>query len=161
MMPALSHNISYLLDTGIIGINFEDRVVKGSGLYDIDRHARRIATIRKAAEQKAVPLFINARTDVFFQQGDGSAQAASEALERAEAYAEAGASGLFIPGLTDDALIGRICEGSTLPVNVMMMDGLPSHNRLCELGVARISYGAFPYQEAMKTLQQEAKKVRL
>jgi 2-methylisocitrate lyase-like PEP mutase family enzyme len=28
----LADNISHLLDTGVIGINFEDRVVKGSGL---------------------------------------------------------------------------------------------------------------------------------
>jgi 2-methylisocitrate lyase-like PEP mutase family enzyme len=61
----LAANISRLLELGVIGINFEDRVVKGSGLYDIDRQARRLVTIRKAAEQKRVALFINARTDLF------------------------------------------------------------------------------------------------
>src|ERR1700730_4223367 len=65
----LADNISRLRDTGVIGINFEDRVVKGSGLYNIDRQARRIAAIRKAAEQKGVDLFINARTDLFFEHG--------------------------------------------------------------------------------------------
>jgi 2-methylisocitrate lyase-like PEP mutase family enzyme len=155
----LARNTADLLDTGIIGLNFEDRVVKGSGLYDMERQARRISIIRKVAEQKAVQLFINARTDVFFKQGDGSASAASEALKRGEVYAEAGASGLFVPGLTDSTLIGRICEGSTMPVNVMMMNGLPSYERLSELGVARVSYGALPYQKAMKILQQEAEKV--
>lgn len=155
---ALGDNISSLLDTGIVGINFEDRVVKGSGLYDIGRQAQRIAVIRKTAEQKGVRLFINARTDVFFERA-GSAQTAGEALERGRAYAEAGASGLFIPGLTDAALIRRICEGSPLPVNVMVMDGVPANDRLAQLGVARISYGALPYQWAMETLQQEAKKI--
>ena len=48
----LADNVSRLLDLGVIGINFEDRVVKGSGLYSFDRQARRIAAIRKAAEQK-------------------------------------------------------------------------------------------------------------
>src|SRR5580658_7481206 len=57
----LADNVSRLLDMGVIGINFEDRVVKGSGLYSIDRQARRIAAIRKAAEQKGVDLFINTR----------------------------------------------------------------------------------------------------
>jgi len=61
----LAANISRLLDLGVIGINFEDRIVKGSGLYSVDRQARRIAAIRKAAEQNGVDLFINARTDVF------------------------------------------------------------------------------------------------
>ena len=63
----------------------------------------------------------------------------------------------FIPGLVDDALIGRICEGVSLPVNVMVMEGVPSNARLAELGVARISYGPIPYIRAMKVLEQEAR----
>jgi 2-methylisocitrate lyase-like PEP mutase family enzyme len=69
----LADNISRLLDTGVIGINFEDRVVKGSGLYSVDPQARRIAAIRNAAEQKGIDLFINARTDVFFEHRGRSA----------------------------------------------------------------------------------------
>jgi 2-methylisocitrate lyase-like PEP mutase family enzyme len=153
----LADNVSRLLELGVIGINFEDRIVKGSGLYSIDRQARRIAAIRKAAEQKGVDLFINARTDVFFEHGEDAAQAVSEALDRAKAYAAVGASGFFVPGLVDDALIGRICESVTLPVNVMVMDGVPSNGRLSELGVARISYGPIPYIRAMRALGQEAR----
>jgi 2-methylisocitrate lyase-like PEP mutase family enzyme len=153
----LAANISRLLDLGVIGINFEDRIVKGSGLYSVDRQARRIAAIRKAAEQKGVDLFINARTDVFFEHGEDAAQAVSEALGRAKAYGAVGASGFFIPGLVDDALIGRICKSVTLPVNVMVMDGVPSNGRLSELGVARISYGPIPYIRAMRALGQEAR----
>ena len=141
----------------MIGINFEDRVVKGTGLYHIDRQARRIAVIRTAAEQKGAALFINARTDLFLGQGVDAAQSIGEALERAKAYAAAGASGFFIPGLRDDALIGRVCNGVALPVNVMVMDGVPSNDRLTALGVSRISYGPIPYIRAMSVLQQEAK----
>jgi 2-methylisocitrate lyase-like PEP mutase family enzyme len=155
----LAANISRLLGLGVIGINFEDRVVKGSGLYEVDRQARRLAAIRKAAEQTGVNLFINARTDLFLSQGRDPAKSVGEALDRAKAYAATGASGFFIPGLTNDALIGRICEGVTLPVNVMVMDGVPSNRRLSELGVSRISYGPIPYIGAMNALQQEAKKV--
>ena len=149
----LAANIARLLDLGVIGINFEDRIVKGSGLYSVDRQARRIAAIRKAAERKGVDLFINARTDAFFEHGD---DAVGEALDRAKAYAAAGASGFFVPGLVNDALIGRVAEAVTLPVNVMVMDGLPSNGRLSELGVARISYGPIPYVRAMIGLRQEA-----
>ena len=153
----LADNISRLLDTGVIGINFEDRVAKGSGLYSVERQARRIAAIRKAAEQKAIDLFINARTDVFFEHGQDAAEAIGEALDRAKAYAAVGASGFFIPGLVNDASIGRICAGVPLPVNVMVMEGVPSNARLAELGIARISYGPIPYIRAMKALEQEAK----
>jgi 2-methylisocitrate lyase-like PEP mutase family enzyme len=153
----LADNVSRLLDMGVIGINFEDRVVKGAGLYDIDRQARRISSIRKAAEQKRVSLFINARTDVFFEHSDDAGQAVGEALDRAKAYAVAGASSYFVPGLVDDTLIGRLCEGVSLPLNVMVMQGVPSNARLAELGVARISYGPTPYIHAMKALEREAK----
>jgi len=154
----LAANVSRLLELGVIGINFEDRVVKGSGLYDIDRQARRLVAIRKAAERKGVVLFINARTDLFLGQGRDPAQSVGEALDKAKAYAAAAASGFFIPGLANDALIGRICESVTLPVNVMVMNGVPSNDRLSELGVSRISYGPIPYISAMNTIQQEAKK---
>jgi 2-methylisocitrate lyase-like PEP mutase family enzyme len=76
---------------------------------------------------------------------------------RAKAYEDAGASGFFIPGLTDDALIKKISDNVSLPVNVMVMDGLSPAKRLAELGVARISYGPIPYIKAMNALQEEAR----
>jgi 2-methylisocitrate lyase-like PEP mutase family enzyme len=151
----LASNISKLLDLGIIGINFEDRVVKGSGLYSVDRQAKRIAAIRHATEQKGVPFFINARTDVFL----GHSADVNEALERAQAYASAGASGFFIPGMTDASQIRRIAEEATLPVNVMVMEGVPSIDKLAKLGVARVSYGPIPYVETMDALQKKAGKL--
>src|SRR5437588_1518320 len=52
----LADNVSRLLELGVIGINFEDRVVQGAGLYAIDRQARRIAAIHDAAGKKGVDL---------------------------------------------------------------------------------------------------------
>jgi 2-methylisocitrate lyase-like PEP mutase family enzyme len=156
----LADNISGLIGLGIVGVNFEDRVVKGTGLYGIERQARRVAAIREAARKEHVPLFINARTDLFLGPGDDDhAKSVKEALERAKAYAAAGASGFFIPGLQDGALIEKICKGVSLPVNVMVMDGVPSNVQLSKLGVARISYGPIPYIQAMDSLKDEARKV--
>src|ERR1700760_4252664 len=122
---ALAENVARLLELGIIGINFEDRVVQGAGLYPIDQHARRIAAIREAARAEGIDL-INPRTDLFLGQQRDPANSITDALDRAKAYAAAGASGFFIPGLRDDGLIGRICENVSLPVNVMVMEGGPS-----------------------------------
>jgi 2-methylisocitrate lyase-like PEP mutase family enzyme len=155
----LAKNVSRLIELDIIGINFEDRLVKGKGLYTIERQARRIAAIREAAEKKDIPLFINARTDLFLGEGDDDpAKSIDEAVERAKAYAAAGASGFFIPGLTKSSLIERICKAVSLPVNVMVMDGVPSNERLSQLGVARISYGPIPYIKAMDSLEKAARK---
>src|SRR5467141_1602637 len=155
----LAENVSSLLELGVIGINFEDRVVQGAGLYAIDRQARRIAANHDAAGKRGVDLFINARTDLFLGQKGDPAESIGDALDRAKAYAAAGASGFFVPGLRDDALIGRICDGVALPVNVMVIDGVPPNERLSELGIARISYGAIPYIRAMKALKEDALKV--
>jgi 2-methylisocitrate lyase-like PEP mutase family enzyme len=152
----LAENIARLLDSQIVGINFEDRRVNGEGLYPIDRQAKRIAAIRSAARKKGVDLFINARSNVFFGTGDPTALMA-DAIARATAYAAAGASGFFVPGLVDDTLIGRLCESTELPVNVMVMEGVPSATRLGSLGVARISYGPIPYLRAMTSLGEQAR----
>lgn len=155
----LADHVAHLLDLGIVGINFEDRVVRGSGLYEVSRQARRIAAIRKAADRKGIALFINARTDMFLGRKYDPVTSIVAAIERAKAYAAVGASGFFVPGLRDDTLIGRICSGLTLPVNVMVMDGVPPPGRLAELGVARISYGAIPYVRAMSAVEKDAEKV--
>jgi 2-methylisocitrate lyase-like PEP mutase family enzyme len=155
-LDELARNIGDLLDLGVIGINFEDRVVQGPGLYETEQQAERIATIRQAGDSMAVPLFINARTDLFLGQGAEPAEVIDAALERANAYAVAGASGFFIPGLQEASLIARICEGTTLPVNVMVMDGVPSNDALTALGVSRISYGPIPYIDSIGAIQQQA-----
>jgi 2-methylisocitrate lyase-like PEP mutase family enzyme len=155
----LAENISRLMDSGIVGINFEDQIVNGPDLYAVDRQAARIAALRQAADQKSVPLWINARTDLFLGRGNDPESTIAAALDRASAYADAGASSFFIPGLQEEHLIARICEGASLPVNVMVMDGVPSNDRLIEIGVRRISYGPIPFLHTMNALEQEAAKL--
>jgi 2-methylisocitrate lyase-like PEP mutase family enzyme len=157
---ALADNVLRLLDTGIVGINFEDRAVKGSGLYDTERQATRISAIRRAADTAGVALFINARTDLFLGQGNEPGATVDEAVHRSKAYADAGASGFFIPGLQEEPLIARICEDAALPVNVMVADGVPDNERLARIGVARISYGPIPYLQAMAGVQERAARLR-
>ena len=60
------------------------------------------------------------------------------------------------PGVKDEVHIGRICEGVEFPVNVIVMYGVPTATRLRTLGVARISYGALPYIDAMSALKDNA-----
>lgn len=147
-------NVRLLAATGAVGCNIEDQVIGGSGLYAISEQAERLSGAREAA---GLGFFINARTDVFLkrpreQHRDGL----GEAVERAHAYAEAGASGFFVPGLADPDLIGRLCEKSRLPVNVMAAPGLPDTALLGALGVARISHGPGPYRAAMAWLKGQA-----
>ena len=153
----VGRNAAALIATGAVGLNFEDRIVGGKGLYPLADQARRIAAIRQAAEAADVPFFINARTDVFFGGSEGAPDALlEEALERAGAYAAAGADGLFVPGVNDPGLIAQICARQELPVNVMRMKPDTEISALAELGVARISHGPGPYRAAMQALQEAA-----
>jgi 2-methylisocitrate lyase-like PEP mutase family enzyme len=146
-----------LAATGAAGMNFEDQRVGGEGLYSQEDQVKRIAAIRAAV---GPAFFINARTDLFLKSKPADhASLVSEAIERGQAYAEAGASGFFVPLLTDAELIAQVCSQVPLPVNVMMHGKLPSRTVLAAAGVARISYGPSSYVEAMAAVTSAAREV--
>jgi 2-methylisocitrate lyase-like PEP mutase family enzyme len=155
----LAANFALVLATGVVGCNFEDQVIGSEGLHSVKEQAGRIEALRREAEKADVPFFINARTDIFLKAKPDAHDRAGvdHALERARAYADAGASGFFVPGMMDEGLIARVCEGSPLPVNIMMFAGVPGPRRLGELGVARVSHGPGPYRQAMAAVTEAAR----
>ena len=148
-------NVARLAATGAIGCNFEDQVIGGTGLHPTALQAARIGAIRAAV---GPDFFINARTDIFIQARPETHDSAmvEAALERTHAYAEAGASGIFVPVLADPALLAHFCAASPLPVNFMAWPGAPSAAEVAAAGVARISHGPFPWKLAMKALKDAA-----
>ncbi len=146
----VARNAGRIIAAGAVGLNFEDQIVGTGALYAIADQARRIKAIRAAADDLGIPVFINARTDLFLLEPDKQRHPAlvDTAIERALAYQQAGCSGFFIPGLLDDSGIATICQALTLPVNVMMMNGAPDRETLIGLGVSRISHGPGPYLAA-------------
>ena len=148
-------NAARLAATGAIGCNFEDQVIGGAGIHLTELQAARIRAIRAAV---GPDFFINARTDIFIQAKPDTHDEAmvDAALARAQAYAEAGASGIFVPVLADLKLLARFCAASPLPVNFMAWPGAPSAAEVAEAGVARISHGPFPWKLAMKALKEAA-----
>jgi len=153
-----AENVARLAATGAIGCNFEDQIVGGEGLHPIDLQAERIRAIRAAV---GPDFFLNARTDIFLKAKIETHDEAmvDAALERAHAYAEAGASGFFVPLLADLTLLAKFCAASPLPVNFMAFPGAPSAAEVAGAGVARISHGPFPHMAAMKALKEGARAV--
>ena len=152
---AAAANVARLAAAGAVGCNFEDQVIGGEGLHPVDFQAERIRAIRAAV---GPDFFLNARTDIFLKAKIETHDAAmvEHALERAHAYAEAGASGFFAPLLSDLDLLARFCAASPLPVNFMAYPGAPSARDVAAKGVARISHGPFPHKLAMKALKDAA-----
>ena len=157
---AIAEHASRLIAAGAIGVNFEDRIVGGDGLHSIPDHCKRIEALRAASVDAGVDLFINARTDVFLQADNGDhGSLTGEAEARAAAYAAAGASGFFAPGLTDEGLIQRLCESVSMPVNIMMMHSVPNIDRLAAIGVSRVSFGPQPFLLAYEFVQKQAEEL--
>lgn len=153
---SLAANLAALATTGAVGCNFEDQVIGGEGMHGVAVQAGRIAAARRGA---GTDFFINARTDIFLQAKSDTHDVAKTdaAIERAHAYAEAGASGFFVPGLADLDLLARVCAASPLPVNFMAFPGAPSAKAVAEAGVARISHGPFPHMLALKAFEDAAR----
>jgi 2-methylisocitrate lyase-like PEP mutase family enzyme len=145
-------NASKLIDTGAVGVNFEDQKIGGEGFYATSEQVGRIAAVRRAGDSKGIPFFINARTDLFLKEPDQDKHADlfDEAIVRGRAYMDAGANGFFVPGLKGKDLIARVCEAIDAPVNVIRLPGTPEISELASVGVARISYGPVPYRTIMK-----------
>jgi 2-methylisocitrate lyase-like PEP mutase family enzyme len=152
-----ARNIALLAETGAVGCNFEDQVVGGEGLHPIEVQAGRIAAARAAVGSE---FFINVRTDLFLKAPQETHDNAmlDEAIARVRAYAEAGASGFFVPMLGNLDYLRRLCAESPVPVNFMTYPGCPSNGDVAATGVARISHGPFPYMALMGQLEQAARE---
>ncbi|MBO6634607.1 isocitrate lyase/phosphoenolpyruvate mutase family protein [Parvibaculum sp.] len=152
-------SVASILGAGAIGINLEDGLIGAKGLVPVEEQCARIAAARGAAEKAGIPLFINARCDVFkgVSEADQSDALLAATLERAEAYAKAGASGLFAPWLVAPALIERLCKETSLPVNILAGPKTPAVGDLAALGVARVSLGAWPAFDMLARLEAAAK----
>ncbi|MGW8377200.1 isocitrate lyase/phosphoenolpyruvate mutase family protein [Streptomyces sp. ODS28] len=130
-----------LADAGVAGVNLEDGLPDGT-LADPVRQAEKITAAKEAAPR----VFVNARTDTHWLGAEPTLRAA---LRRTAAYAEAGADGVFVPGLADEEEVGALVRESALPVNVLYAPGRSDPGRLAELGVARISLGSLLFRAAL------------
>jgi 2-methylisocitrate lyase-like PEP mutase family enzyme len=158
---AIQANVIKVIEAGAVGINFEDQIIGSQKLYSTIDQCERIRAIKEVTQQTRVPIFINARTDIFFKQESTQHNETilEEALHRSFAYAEAGANGFFVPGLQDAKLIEKLCKHSPIPVNIMILAGTSSPKKFAELGVARISYGPYPYCHAMEAIKEAGIRV--
>jgi 2-methylisocitrate lyase-like PEP mutase family enzyme len=148
-------NVARLAATGAVGCNFEDQVIGGEGLHPLDLQLRRIRAIRDAVGDQ---FFINARTDLFLKTQTYDDALVDQVVERGKAFADAGASGFFVPRLADPSQIERVVREVALPLNVIAFPGAPDKQVWAEAGVARISHGPFPHRALMAKLEDMARE---
>lgn len=83
-LEQLEKNAIDLFSTGIAGINFEDCIHHSteSKLWSVEAQCERISLVRAVADRFDQEIFINARTDVFFQNQKHTSLLAEQAIER-------------------------------------------------------------------------------
>ncbi|MFC9398695.1 isocitrate lyase/phosphoenolpyruvate mutase family protein [Streptomyces sp. NPDC057027] len=150
---AVAGTVARVLEAGAVGINIEDGTRPPAELR------ARLTAARVAAERAGASLFLNARTDTYpFGLGDRATRL-EDTLERARGYVDAGADGIFVPGVTDPATIAELAAGIPAPLNIMAGPGAPDVAELGHLGVARVSLGPGVAQTAYTATRHAAQQL--
>ena len=157
----VARNVEAVMDAGGIGVNIEDGVdPETNELRSPQIAAERISAIREVANSRGVPLFLNARTDVYFLRAENPERRFEEAVERLTGYARAGADGAFAPGLTDTSEIARLVARIPLPLNVYAgHSGVAPIAELAASGARRISVGCGPLQGLLGQAEEMAREI--
>jgi 2-methylisocitrate lyase-like PEP mutase family enzyme len=152
-VAGLQENISRLLDTGAVGINFEDSWDDSQYLRPIAEQVERIKAIREVAERRGIHLVINARADSFFADGFSSeADRLEDVVTRLNAYAQAGADCVYPVGRGDRETLTLLRKRINAPINVL---ATPKTIRLDELqaaGINRVSFGPYLFRSLLAKL---------
>jgi 2-methylisocitrate lyase-like PEP mutase family enzyme len=137
---AVAELCARLWDAGVAGVNLEDGRADGS-LRDASTHAAILAAVKSAAPA----LFVNARTDTYWLGAGGM----TETVDRLKAYVDAGADGVFVPGMTDQQELERAVATTPAPLNALFSTSGPTISELTEVGVARVSFGSWLFRIAL------------
>lgn len=136
----VASTIGAAIAAGAAGGNLEDYSgVRAMPLLPIELACERLRAARAAIEASGIPFVLVARTDVLLV-----GQSFAQAVQRANAYRDAGADCLFVPGPSDAPTIAELVKQVNGPLSIVM--GLTGNAltvaQLADLGVRRVSIGA-------------------
>jgi len=159
----VAETVRQAIAAGAVGMNLEDARGDAGGaddpLFSMDVAVERVKAARSAADALGIPFVINARTDVYLAGVGDPATRFERAVERANAYREAGADSLFVPAVRDAETIERLVREIDGPLNVLAVAGTPAVAELARLGVARISVGGGAMRAALTLVERQAAAV--
>lgn len=157
----VAETVRGVIEIGAVGVNLED----GADLADVpllpaDAQAERLEAARESAARTGVPLFLNARTDVYLAHPGDAAERLAETKRRAAMYLAAGADAVFVPGVVDPPTVAALVQAVQGPLNVMVGPGAPPVPELFALGVARVSIGGAATLAVMGFVRKIARELR-
>ncbi len=150
-----------LIQTGAVGLNLEDGSKDPAHpLTDIAAQVEKIRAVRQAATEAGVPLVINARTDVYERLDHADPSLLRQAIERGNAYHQAGADCIFVIGADGKATLRQLVREIQAPINILAHPGSPTIRELEELGVARVSFGSIPMRASLALIGRIAEELK-
>jgi 2-methylisocitrate lyase-like PEP mutase family enzyme len=142
--------VARLAALGVVGVNLEDSLA--GRLVDLSLVSAKIVAVKERSPE----VFVNARVDNYWFHEDDDVD---HVVARATAYVDAGADGVFVPGVTDSDTIRAVAAAVTVPLNVLAVPGT-TLAELGRLGVRRVSTGSLPYRAAVQAGVLAAEAVR-
>lgn len=145
------------IDVGVVGGNLEDQ------MKPLDEAVAAVTAVLDAGRAAGIDFVLNARSDVFLRADPDVSRSplVDEAIRRGQAFLDAGAPVVFLPGLIDRAEIADVVAGlGRGRVSLISVPRVsPSASELQELGIARVSTGPFTQRVALTALQDAAAQI--
>lgn len=139
----VGETVRCVLAAGAVGVTIEDvGYAAAAPLRPIGEQVQRLAAVRAAADDVDIPLYVNARIDVYLRAAVPQPRRLAATLERAGAYLAAGADGVYVPGVVDPTTISVLVREIPAPLNILAGHGTPGIAELARLGVARVTIGS-------------------
>jgi 2-methylisocitrate lyase-like PEP mutase family enzyme len=152
----VAETVRLAIDAGLAGCSIEDYSgLEGDNIYDAGFAAERVTAAAEAAHSDDRRLVLTARAENHVHGRDDL----SDTIARLQSYQEAGADVLFAPGLRKIEQIREVVASVDLPVNVLVVPGMPSVSELAEAGVSRISVGGGIAFAALGTAASAAREL--
>ncbi len=149
--------------SGIAGIHIEDQTfpkrcghVKGREVIPKEEAVGKYRAAADVRDERDEEFVIIARTDARGAVGGSMA----EAIERANAYCEAGADVAFVEGPIDEAEMEAACEGVEAPMlyNYAGISPTVAADRLDAMGYDMVIYPAFSNKATIRHTYENARK---
>lgn len=148
-------NVALAVETGVAGISIEDW--SGAQMYDRTLAVERISASRAAIDAIDPGVMLIGRNENFRIPG----MTAGESIERAVAYADAGADCLFVPGILDPGAVAELVAAvAPKPVNVVVHSYDETIRRFAKLGVRRCSVGGSLARHAWAAFDAAAQQLK-
>ena len=134
----VAETVRLAIEAGLAGCSIEDYAGREQDtIYDAGLARERVEAAVEAARSGDRRLVLTARAENLIHGRDDLA----DTISRLQSFQEAGADVLFAPGVRELSDIRELISSVDLPVNVLVLPGMPSVSELAEAGVSRISVG--------------------